>query len=774
MRLMITTTRIAIRCSFVLAAFATGLSKAAEADAWAIKDAPIRFLVSLTRAPSHPSAGFFVKLPDGGSLPGPFPEPVVLDTAGNILSSAVLWHCKETGCSLVFQCPKAGEAVTIYVRGGKKLKTWKPDSGLTPSVILCEVNGTSAKAAALKLGSLGSVDAKTLFVNKSWSCGIWQGHPIPLAMREWKPGGNAMYLLAHIDVTDPGPTWVAPQLRSGQMEIAVDGKMVPLSKKNEKLGGIGGEVNLTAGLHKLEIYGHSPEGKETGPMMFTWRTPKTTIEELGGPRAKDLRYPGTPMCESCIIDYERVVKSGDCSILDIQAQAGPVASFTLVPDTLFLFEGEETLIAYTLQAWTKGNPKETRYSWSFEQAPNALADGAVTHWLFNAERYGRVTLTAEAAGKRASTSEVVFFHTDQDSSLDNEETRYAFKRACFAMLKAYPDKVDPAATWDSAMWNNFFRVLEITGGNALIEYVVTQRWDFLKKKLTPERQALVEDIFLFSIGPRKPQEAMRWASKLSADEFSGGRSAVLKLKGAEILMYYLNDLDGARRIITPLMGDSGEAGERAKIRMGDLEFLAHNINAATQRYGDVQNRAKASAASTTPKRLTAIPSGATRTHKKTEEPVKEKGGDKTKKDAQKAVEPSKYVPMVQPSSLPAWKLSAIRDVAASENVNVLIAQGFYLEALQALQTWERVFPLSKISGDYILCEAKLYRAVKDFKRARLLLSAYCEQVDVSNFLPEAMELNRLCMVDMGESAEAIEKYKEEIRKRAFVGGAVEE
>jgi len=771
---MIKTTRLATWCFALAACAAAVLCRAAEPGEWAVKDASIRFVVGLSRAPSHPSAGFFVYLPDGGSLPGPFPETVVLDEAGNPLTSAVLWHCKDTGCGLVFQAPKSGETAVIYVRGSKKLKTWTPESGLTPGAILCEVNGTSGKAAALKLAQLGTVDAKTHFFNQSWSGGTWQGRSVPLAMREWKPGGNAMYLLAYIDVKDPGPTWVAPQSRSGQMEIAIDGKTVAQSKKNEKLGGVGGEVGLTAGLHKLELFGYAPEGTAIGPMMFTWRTPKTTVQELGGPRASDLRYPGTPMCESCIIDDERVVRSGDCSLLDIHSRAGVVASFTVAPDSLFANEGEETLVAYTLKAVTKSNPKDTRYSWSFEQAPNALADGAETHWLFKSDRYGRVTLTAEAAGRRASMSTIVFFHTDESSSLDDEQTRFTFKRACLAMLKAYPEKVDPTATWDAAMLNNFFRVLDISGGNALLEYIVTQRWDFFKKKLTPERQAVLEDIFLFSLGPRKPQEAVRWASKLGADEFSGGRSAVLRLKGAEVLMYYLNDLDGARRVITPLLGDSGEAGEWAKIRMGDLEFLARNINAATQRYGDVQNRAKATVASVVPKRLTALSSGPTRSHKKTEEPVKEKGADKNKKEPPKVEEPSKYVPIEPPSSLPAWKLSAIRDVAASENVNVLIEQGFYLEAFQALQSWERMFPLSKISGDYILCEAKLYRALKDFKRARQLLSAYCEQVDISNFLPEAMELNRQCMVDMNEPAEAIEKYKEEIRKRALFGGTPEE
>ncbi len=742
---------------------------AAEPNAWAVEDASIRFVVALTQMPSHPSAGYFINLDDGGLLPGPFPEPVVFDASGKLLESAVLWHARENSCGVVFQAPAGGETVVIYVRGSKKLKTWRPESGITPSAILCEVNGTSTKAAAIRLGSLGTVDAKTHFINQAWADASWQGVALPLAMREWKIGGNAMYLFGYIDVDAPGPTWVAPQIRSGQMDIVIDGKTVSLSKKNEKLGGIGGEVNLTAGLHKVELYGYSDSGKPIGPMMFTWRTPKTTVAELGGPRPKDLRYAGTPMCESCIIDPSRVVNSGACKIRDIESRAGLVAAFDLEAASLFAFPEEEPLIAYTLKAWSNNNPKETRYTWTFEQAPEASAEGAETYWLFKGERHGRITLTAEVAGKRVSMTRLVYFYTTLSSSIDDPETRYDFKRACFAMLKAYPDKVDPTATWDDAMWNNFFRVFEITQGNALLEYIVTQRWDFFKKKLTAEKKALLEDVFLLSMGPRQPQEAVKWALKMSADEFIGGRAAVLRLKAAEILMYYLNDLEGARRIITPLLSKSDEGGEWAKIRMGDLEFLSRNINAATLRYGDVQNRAKAAQPDIAPTRLSSLSASTARGHKRKEKPTAEKSIAGNSKETPAAAEEPIFKPMTQPSLLPSWKLSAIRDVAASENVNILIEQEFYLKAFFELQKWERVFPMAKINGDYILCEAKLYRALKDYKRAREILSAYCEQVDISNFLGEAMSLNRQCMVDMKEPAEVIEKYEAEIRKRNFFG-----
>ncbi len=579
-----------------------------------------------------------------------------------------------------------------------------------------------------------------------------------------------MYMLAYIHVTDPGPTWVAPQVRSGNMEIAIDGKMVKLAKKNEKVGGVGDTINLSAGLHKVELYGYSVDrNKVSGPMMFSWRTPKTSIDELGGPRAKDLRYAGTSMNESVLIDENNVVKSGKCRVSDIHSRTGPVAAFDVQPGSLFRFPEEDELIVYGLKAWTKNNPPETRYSWRFETAPEAMIDGPEISWLFKGGRYTHVTLTAEAAGKKASAKSIFYTHSTESSSLDDDNTRQDFKLACYTLLRASPDKVDPFAQWDGTMWNNFFRVLDLKGANTLLEYIVTQRWNFFKKKVDPDKKELLQDIVLFSMGPRKPKEAMKLALAFSEEVFPSTRSTVLKLKQEEILMYYLDDLEGARKIITPLLNISGEGGEWAKVRMGDLEFLSRNLNAATQRYGDVQGRSKAEAQEvhgTRLRDLTAVP----KKEVEPEEPQK-KGGKRGKGGL--AEEKNHFIPMVAPKDVPAWKLAAIREVAATENVDMLISQGFYLEAFQSLQRWERAFPMAKITGDYILREAKLYIRLEDYKRARKLLTAYCEQVDVSNFLPEAMQMIKECMYAMKEPDSVVEKLEKEIRKRTVFGGGEE-
>jgi TolA-binding protein len=63
--------------------------------------------------------------------------------------------------------------------------------------------------------------------------------------------------------------------------------------------------------------------------------------------------------------------------------------------------------------------------------------------------------------------------------------------------------------------------------------------------------------------------------------------------------------------------------------------------------------------------------------------------------------------------------------------------------------------------------------LEDYKRARKLLTAYCEQVDVSNFLPEAMQMIKECMYAMKEPDSAIENLEKEIRKRTVFGGGEE-
>ncbi|MEI6787768.1 MAG: hypothetical protein WCL49_04740 [bacterium] len=758
---MITITRLMVLCVGAVALLVNPVT-AADASEWAVKDASIRFQLDLTVNPSHPSAGYFVTIPDGGILPGPAPLSAVFDDKGAPLGSGVLWHNVAKGCGVVFQAPATGQSVVIYFSGSTKSKLWTPQSGLTPGAIFCETYGTASQQAAHQLGELGRVGAKAQFGNQVRTAGTYKGDMVPLALQEWRPGGTAMYLLAHVIVSDPGVTWVAPLIRAGQMDIVIDGKPVSVTKKNEKRGGVGGAVQLSAGPHRVELYGYNSAGGATGPMMLTWRTPKTTIQELGGPRAPDLKYPGTPMCESRFPRDDEIIKSGSCKIRTIQAQdGGPIASFTMSPGSVFWFPEEEAIIQYGLRVDPKGNPTGTRYTWTFDGMPGALASGSELTWLFKGGEDTGVTLTAESGGKR-STARILFYPYSEDkSSIAYDSTRADFRQACLTMVKSFSEKEDPFSGWTPGMWSNLFRVLDLQMEDPLLGYLVTQRWDFLKKKLDDAKKARLQDLFLIIKARQNPKEALKWAQEFCNADCPRNRIVMLQLKQAEILMYYLNDLEGARKIITPLLLSSGEEGEWARIRMGDLEFLSRNLNEATERYGEVQNRSKAGSVK--------APAIMTKLHESTlSGPVK--SADFAKKNAPQKSVVSKPSEFETPGSVADWKLSAIRDVAASETVGGLMEQGFYDEALHALKTWERSFPLNKITGDYILREATLYIALKDYKRARVILTAYCEQIDASNFLPGAMKMVRSCMIYMNEPDAVVDKYYNELLKRTQFGG----
>ncbi|MEI6515643.1 MAG: hypothetical protein WCO77_06675 [bacterium] len=726
---------------------------------WRVKDAPVRFLVDLDQQPTHPSAGYFFTIPDGGILPVPFPQVQVFDDAGAAVKSAILWQSVNTGVGVVVaQPPSGGRTMTVYVSGGPKLSLWSPDSGLTPSALVCTYPGHGSRSDATRLSQLGQVEATVHFRNQP---GSKEGATVALpGDRSGRPGTCAMYMLAYVNTKDPGDTWISPKCFSGQMDIVVDGRPISMSKKNDKEGGTGGSINLSGGLHRLELFGYNSAGGATGPLLLTWRTPKTSVGQLGGVRPSDLRYAGTSMWETRQLQGDEVVRSGGGTVRNAQRQdGGPVAVVSLWPENVFWFGGEPSgHIQYRFRAQGEANPKETKYSWSFAANPGAAAPGRDIPWLVLAPKEQVVTLKAQAGDKESTCSVLFYPFTDAGSSMNNAGTRQVFREAALTMLKAYPADMDVAAQWDATMVNNYFRVLDLAPEDPLLDYMVTVRWASFSKKLPLERKEMLEDLFLQETAFRDPKRAFKCAGLFADGTKVRQRKLMMQLKQAEILMYYQNDLDLAEKYLKSLEIESGEVREWALIRLGDLEFLRKNLNGATQLYGNVQDRSKHGKSGVTETEGVRKLKGPTLGGAvKASDFAKIKKLDMTPK---KTSENSDPAPMVA-----AWKLSAIRDVAASEDVRNLMEQGFYLEAWQALRRWEREFPLSKLSSDLILQEGTFLIWQGDFVRAKAILSAYCEQVDASNFVPKALRLVVRCMIEMREPEAEITKYEKEISKR---------
>jgi hypothetical protein len=264
------------------------------------------------------------------------------------------------------------------------------------------------------------------------------------------------------------------------------------------------------------------------------------------------------------------------------------------------------------------------------------------------------------------------------------------------------------------------------------------------KKMSLEHKEMLEDLFLTTVSSTDPKSALKWALLLEQQATKRERAIALRLKGAEVLMYQLKNLEEARKWVKPLMAETGEGAEWAKIRMGDIEFLSRNLNEATQLYGDVQDRSK---------------------HNKTPAEIAAMDAGKGKKQGKNSKEASGKSPPPPSSRVAPWKLGAIRDVAAAETVKNLLDQNFNWEALQAMRAWEREFPLSKISSDFLLLEGKLCMALGNYARCRALLEAYCDQVDASNYVEAALYMITDCMFYMKDPPDAIAKYQAAVRKR---------
>ena len=721
--------------------------RAAAADSWLVQEAPVRFTVRLAKPPTHPGAGYFLQLPDGGALPGLNATPRVFGSDGKEVKSAVLWQNRDAGIALVFAVPAAPGDVQVYVSTAGRPTVWTPESGLTPSAILCTRSDTGSRADALQPARMGEQPSPVEYRNRA---GVPQAPLCVSGDLTGRDGPCAIYMLAYIEAAKAGDTWFAPLTFAGGCEVRIDGKLLNLKQVNKKAGGTGEMIDLAAGLHRVEIACWSPDsGKANGLMTLTWRPPGTPAGELGGNRATDLPYAGTPMWEARPFKEKEIVRSGEATVTSASARnGGPVARIQLEAEENYWFEGEPPLLLYRVRALTDGNPADTVYNWAME------GSGRVTkqelRWLFSGEEDQVVALTAVSGDHRSSARAVFRPFGTMQTSLDNATSRAVYRQAMLDMCESFPAGQDPTAKWTAAHWNNLFRVLELNQSRALVTHLMQVRREIVERKLSTDRIRMLREIFL-DFAPRiNPSQALQWTELFEKSSRTPQEAAMMKILRAEILMYYAAKPDDARALLEGMAASRqyDEASEWARIRLGDLEFMSGKLNEATRLYADVQGRVK--------KRRTKLSSAG---------PDMNLAG-KTSMEISAALREGIRANNTAPDARVAdWKVNALLDAADSETVKALIEQGHLLEARQALRTWEREFPMSKISGDFVINEARLYMAMDDWQRAAVPLAAYCDQIDASSYLPAAVEALLECQRRAGTPTDQRLAFCEKMKKK---------
>jgi len=377
-------------------------------------------------------------------------------------------------------------------------------------------------------------------------------------------------------------------------------------------------------------------------------------------------------------------------------------------------------------------------SWTFPEG--ATVEGSQVKWIVPGLRDGKVKMTVKS-GQFISSSNIPYFgFSTQRTSLENAAHRSLFRNTLADMLAVFPKSPDPISFWTDAWWNNIFRTVEGGEGEALLSRLFQDHFDAVRKRLAPAQMSILEDVFLDVTLRDYPDQNFNWLKKFFAGTTDLARQNELRFREGELHMYYLNDRKKAETLFNLLVAARGEIGERAKIRLGDLSLLGGDLNKATSFYADVQNRARMV------RNTASAPVGATVAKQLLA------GG-------------SVSVSQSVSRSAPDLKGGALQEVSLSENVRTLIEGGFVLEARQALEAWETEYPLNKISGDFILREAGIYIKMKDWKRARPMLEAYCREIDASSYLPDAVSSLILCVQASGADPGSIREIVEKVRDR---------
>ncbi|MEO6787537.1 MAG: hypothetical protein ABI318_15510, partial [Chthoniobacteraceae bacterium] len=402
------------RCAVAAAAFIALLAApcADAAGEWQVADAGLRYKLDLIGKPTTPSAGYFARLPDGGILHGITPSTVVMTDDGKVIPSFLLWHNAESGFSMVFGDAGDAKSVNVYVSAARQAQYWRPNTGITPSAILCANPGKDTMNAAKALASFGRVDPAVHAINKA---GIPRA-PLSIGGDDTgRPKPAGFYLLSYVDAALAGKYWIAPFIRNGAAEVLIDGTKLTTKEESKKWGGDGAFVELQKGLHRVEIFQTAPgtgpydyTPQKGGLSFLTWRGPKETLNGV----------------ESRVIDNKEIVRSGACRLTGIEAKDGsPVACAQTHPGLVYWFENEEPLIIYSLQAVAGGNPADTTYTWTFPDG--GTVEGGSVQWLLPGFRESRVKLTARS-GKFISQCIVpIFGFGTEATSLNNAKHREA-------------------------------------------------------------------------------------------------------------------------------------------------------------------------------------------------------------------------------------------------------------------------------------------------------------------------------------------------------------
>lgn len=713
------------------------------APAWQEPKAKLRYLLEITAKPSHSQCGVFVNLPDGGLLSGRPPVPQVMTADGKILESRLLWQNVERGFDLVFESPGAASNVEVYMLDSGKSEFWSPDSSLKPSPILGARPGVESLDAARSLTKFAkSPENVTADPHSGFG-------PAPFSIGgdlKARPKPGVFYFLAHVVPPRAGDYWIAPHQLNGETETLVNGKKLEPKQEFQAWGGRGENVELTGGLNRIEVFQTAPGsggyatkmGPTSGLMFLTWKPPGEVMTKTTG-RGENIKKAAAR-----VVGSSEIARSGLAAVTAVERKDGaPTASALVEPTMLYWLEGEEALALCTLKALPSANPADTQYTWTLPD--KSTAQGAEVSWVFPGFAGSNATLIAKSAKGISKVSLPVyattFFNT---ADLNDPDAVESFRTAMSTMLSAAKGvQPDPLLAWSPSFWNMVFRTIDGAKDKAFLEELLMQHAPAVSRALKPDQVAWLQDRLLEPLVTSDPDAALKCIAFFKSAYRDPARLQELKLREAEIGVLSKGDFATALATLAPLASGNTPIAGKAEIRLGDIAFLKGNLNEATSHYAKAQGMARA--------RRNAAPADPT-SGLLYEQALNEVAPPKESESPKPATTSSltERIRAAQDKK-GQTKSAALQEVSLSENARTLMKAGYLPEAAAALDAWETEFPLSKVSGDYILRESEWHMKSGNPGRAYPMLAAYCRQIDASSFLPDAVSLLIECSAGLPDA-----------------------
>ncbi len=686
----------------VTAVSGTALSAAAQDTRWHAHEAGLRFTVDIIQQPSTPSAGVLAKINDGGLLPGPELETLVVDSQGQKLENRIIWHNRSEGIALVFEPPEEGRKAFIYFRGIERKRSTS-SATFHPGVLLFTRAGRGSLRHAERL-------AQSEVVSQGTSMGTTRR--FSHAHNPFGPDDSYLsYYSGWIKLEQPKRIYFAT-MSQGASRLRVNGRNVGSSSGRANFGdGLKGQhgrsVQLTEGFHHVEYF-HYAEGDNQVRQALWNPDPGTSYNVANIDRRSQLPR---------VMSASDFVRSGRVRIIGADFKDDrPIAMFEPGYQS-YMWMGDKPLNLFVLRPdLSMGNSEDTQYIWKFANH-RQIKENEPLFWVFEGSDIREVTLTVK--NKKGSSSMTLPAKTTADNdfnraSVNDHRERARYREALRNLCRAVPEGESACKDWSNSFWNVLVNVVEpYDSGQLLKEIFMRSREEVLDLDL--EERRLLEDMYIehlpLIVEKENGADIIR---QLKEEANESERRLELYARLVEYYTYVLEDFDKASATLETYEGRARTVPDRSRgmIKQADMEMLQGNYDKARRRYAAAQddyhdylNRRYARAQLNTTRRRDQVE---------------------------------------------AWKKFTVRKGAYFAEITSLIDQREFQIAREKLLEWEITHPTSKLNGNYILAEGKYYYAIGHTRRALRLMRMYRESVDIESNLPQVMEFELRCLDQLGE------------------------